>query len=432
MIGALARAFEKADKFARAPFGFSNPPVEILSDVLQFPALYRTMENFAYGSPLTRGTGQARQLTADTKGAAEAVTNFLPMAPLAKAGVGAPVGLAIKPKGGNWLPSNVRGRVTRLKQGVEGEIVTPEMVAEHQAVEGVDLSPQLSVNRWLDTKFKKYLENEMGTPEDPLRDLADRGITHMPDPQSLARHGEWEPEGLGSIRAKQGFPPEGYAQNEMGKGWENLTDSYITPSAAKDLPNFDYHSRSEPWLRKLDPNAKVNYFSSSPDALAVDFDFPHLVDELLASVSDNTLPQQLRWSLKDLEKVTVPQAVERVHQINQFRAVKAAEAEKAGMMQNLQAAPRMADDSLNLSFVEQPGGRWVDIPDTVNENGMQVCTSIGKSGGWCTQAEWAAKNYGSGDHRLTALLDAEGRPHVQVKISKSKFDPEQAEMRRVS
>ena len=48
-----------------------------------------------------------------------------------------------------------------------------------------------------------------------------------------------------------------------------------------------------------------------------------------------------------------------------------------------------------LSFVDKPGMRWVDIPETTESSGMKLCTAIGKQGGWCTQGESLAKSYGS-------------------------------------
>jgi hypothetical protein len=92
--------------------------------------MYRTAENINYGSPLTRGTGQARQMTEDTKGGLMGAMNLAPLVPaaarmvkpLAKAaapyaaqqavnlvekyGV-SPTMNVIKPKGGNWLKGNV-------------------------------------------------------------------------------------------------------------------------------------------------------------------------------------------------------------------------------------------------------------------------------------------------------------------------------------
>jgi len=76
-VGALSRLVGRVDKFARAPFGYSNPPVEMLSDLLEIPALYRTGENIAYGSPLTIGAGQARRMTEDTTGAIGGALNLI-------------------------------------------------------------------------------------------------------------------------------------------------------------------------------------------------------------------------------------------------------------------------------------------------------------------------------------------------------------------
>jgi hypothetical protein len=49
----------------------------MLSDLLEIPALYRTGENIAYGSPLTIGSGQARRMTEDTTGAIGGALNLI-------------------------------------------------------------------------------------------------------------------------------------------------------------------------------------------------------------------------------------------------------------------------------------------------------------------------------------------------------------------
>jgi hypothetical protein len=180
-------------------------------------------------------------------------------------------------------------------------------------------------------------------------------------------------------------------------------------------------------LLKVPPETKVYDLAVSNNMGALGFD--HLVDELKNAIDPNSpLPRNLRIDPKDIDKITVPQAVERVAKINDWRAAEAVRAEREGMMANLQAVPRVEVPELNLSFTEKPGGKWVDIPETVDESGLKLCTSIGKAGGWCTQGEGLAKSYGSGDHRLTALVDAEGRPHAQAKISNSRVNAEQTQM----
>ena len=99
-IGALGKTLKKVDDFARKPFGYENPPAAMISDFLDIPGVYKTAENINYGSPLTRGTGQARQMTDDTKAGLFGAMNLAPgVAALAKATKGMPVGLTVKPVG---------------------------------------------------------------------------------------------------------------------------------------------------------------------------------------------------------------------------------------------------------------------------------------------------------------------------------------------
>jgi hypothetical protein len=65
-LAALARAVGAVDGFARAPFGHSNPPVEMLSDLFGVPAIQRTMERASYGEPITQGHGMLLRSTPDT------------------------------------------------------------------------------------------------------------------------------------------------------------------------------------------------------------------------------------------------------------------------------------------------------------------------------------------------------------------------------
>jgi len=116
----------------------------------------------------------------------------------------------------------------------------------------------------------------------------------------------------------------------------------------------------------------------------------------------------------------MPDAVQHVAKINDWRAGEAVKAEKKGMMENLSAAPRFeVPEAPQLSFVKAPGMKWIDVPDTTDAKGLKLCTTLGKQGGWCTMDEEIGLPYGSGDNRLTTLIDADGRPHAQAKITAS-------------
>ena len=125
LLGALGRVVSKADEFARKPFGYENPPAAMISDLLQIPALTRTVENINYGSPLTYGTGTARQLTKDTKGAIEGALNLAPAAgPLVRATKNIPIGMVVKPVGNlNLRPSVLASQLKGPEKQKVGDFI---------------------------------------------------------------------------------------------------------------------------------------------------------------------------------------------------------------------------------------------------------------------------------------------------------------------
>ena len=430
-----------------------------MQGVMEFlgaPAVARTLERLSYGQPVTNaGKANVPLLPDDTAEAAMVLapplgslarrvgTNLVQTAPYVARDIAQSMSSplrsnVVKPKGGNWLSGSVESAMRPLRTSdapvLSGDIVNDaagrDIFSEYRKVYDKDPTIGLhdwmranhpdiyaqiqnpedrAINRWLDTKLSKYIRNEMGTPEDPVRALAERGVVHQ-EQRPLSTYNLDEIE---AVREKAGFPAEGLAQTRAGREWEAATDYAIVPDEAW-IYNREPHLRDNPWLLKVPPNTPVYGTDRNASANM----FGHLIDELKFSMDPNSgLPAALRLDPKDIDKVTVPQAVERVAKINAWRAEQAAQAEKAGMLENLKATPRLADESLELSFVDKPGGAWVDIPETVDDKGMQVCNSIGKAGGWCTQHKWAASDYGSGPNRLTALVDAEGRPHAQAKIT---------------
>lgn len=94
IMGLLADRLKKVQEFGAKPFGYENPPVEMLMNLLGIPAVQQTMERMAYGEPLTTGRGMT------TKPRPEAVEAALTVAPVAgllgKATKGLPVGASIE------------------------------------------------------------------------------------------------------------------------------------------------------------------------------------------------------------------------------------------------------------------------------------------------------------------------------------------------
>lgn len=123
-LAALARAVGAVDGFARAPFGHSNPPVEMLSDLFGVPAVQRTMERAAYGEPITQGHGMLMRLAPDTANAALALAPAA--SKLGKMAFGAVRGAgkladqipraAVAPDWGDFDPDKVKSIAARLQE----------------------------------------------------------------------------------------------------------------------------------------------------------------------------------------------------------------------------------------------------------------------------------------------------------------------------
>jgi hypothetical protein len=164
----------------------------------------------------------------------------------------------IKPKGGNWLGNLVDPSIQNLK--TRGN-TTPEQIADFEAhLEKIRPDYDLSnpahvrelaqmedaiqtfknnraIDKWVDSNLTNYIKKEMGTPEDPVRRLAEEGISHLPrDLQNPQRM--WTPDELAYERKKQGFPEEGVGIHPTAQMWEQMADQAIYPNKAGDIQQF--------------------------------------------------------------------------------------------------------------------------------------------------------------------------------------------------
>lgn len=461
-------------------------------EFLGVPALARTTERLSYGQPITNiNKANVPMLPDDTAEAAMLVapplaslakrvgTNFLQTAPYVARdivqNVTSPLkSYAVKPKGGNWYPAQgSRDSVTMSVNPIKRnpDVISGDMI--NQAA-GEDLWSKMvdmdvyhypsswlrenrpdvlnnllgaekgAVNKWLDSKLEKYIRNDMGTPDDPVRLAHEEGFSHIPG--EAEELGAWLPEDVAAMRVKAGYPEEGFAVRKHAEAgfpeatevnsrkaemWEALSDAEITSQPAGALiksfrlaeefsdasngnKNLLRMKKDNPWIEKLDPQTPI-YKIDRPMDLNENLGFKHMADEIENMLdSESGLPAALRMTPQQLDKVTMKQMVEKVDAVNKWRSEEASKAELGDMMGNLTATPRLQLPDTQLSFVKEPGMTWVDIPATVDESAMKLCTTIGRQAGWCTQGEGLAKSYGSGDRRLTTLLDAEGRPHAQA------------------
>lgn len=86
LLGLLADGLQGAHDFVSKPFGYPNPPAEMLSNLVGVPAVARTLDRVSYGEPLTTGSGWTTKMRPDTVDAAMAVAPIAAKFPRATAG----------------------------------------------------------------------------------------------------------------------------------------------------------------------------------------------------------------------------------------------------------------------------------------------------------------------------------------------------------
>ena len=148
LLGLLAERLKQAQGFAAKPFGYSNPPAEMLMSLLGIPAVQQTMERMAYGEPLTTGSGMTTQVRPEV---AEAALTVAPAAGLlGKATKGLPVGMSIKPVDdlASLLTTSRESFVPGVEAGKELIVhhnITPQKLANVEKVGGMPV-PSIAVS----------------------------------------------------------------------------------------------------------------------------------------------------------------------------------------------------------------------------------------------------------------------------------------------
>lgn len=339
----------------------------------------------------------------------------------------------VKPKGGNWLTE--QDDMYRIGTGPE------RYVKSLTGPIGSETDWSQSLAKWGNTQLKKYIQNEMATPEDPVRQLADTGITHKLETERLLNQGSQVPSDYTvKLRENQDFPTRGLAQTDLGRIWENITDDTIKRQYAGNYAGTA-KGAYDPWLSKVPPDTPVYGFRGDMDT-ELEYDtlgFKHLMDELQNSIRPNSdLPLELRMKYNSLDRLSVPQAVERVHKINEWRAQQAIEANQAlannaatvlhkeypdvGMKWVQLRQPEALTDDQIASFAkdirvkkslgDDPAvrGRLLALQDALKYEGDTMGHCVG---GYCDQVA-------DGRTNIFSLRDEKGRPHVTVEVRPAK------------
>jgi len=145
----------------------------------------------------------------------------------------------IKETGGNWLGGRVEKDVAPLRSRGpthrdEALMAGGRYAQEADTPEGIRaMAANAALNKWVDGNLSNYIKKQMGTPDDPVRALAEQGITHKAD---LLREDQvFADKPIMDQRREAGFPEEGMAQSPLAKAWEYVSDSSIPSHRAGDI-----------------------------------------------------------------------------------------------------------------------------------------------------------------------------------------------------
>jgi hypothetical protein len=312
---------------------------------------------------------------------------------------------AMKPKGGHyyvWPESSV---------GPEKSQVDAYLGMIENRME----SPNAAVSDWIKSKIGRYIRSDFATEQDQMVKAAEEGKKlHFTSPRALEESPPILDPSLTIMRKTEGFPPQGFAKTEQGKLVEDMVDSSVWPATLDNTPS-DYIPSSIRNLKDTDPNMRIYEF---PDAVFEDnmriTDLANKMDKMMTEKTvklwnqEVPIPKEYQLDTDTLKGLTPAQASNRAAMKEEWLAKK--EPELAG--QALTKDPKL------VSHTYDNGSKWIS-PADLSENDMhrQMVNSIGCRGGWCTDKDSFALDYGSGDNRLHILLDKGYQPRAQLTMS---------------
>lgn len=195
---------------------------------------------------------------------------------------------------------NYTGGAGRVAEHLERDINNPRRANE------------AAMNKWIQSNLTNYVKKDMGTPDDPIRRLAEEGVSHLPRDARM-------PLNMSSVREtrKEAGFPDAYGSSPEAQLYEALSDKPIGFGTVGEMIN---RGKGEPWMEKVDPFTRVHGISPMDSVnFTQDLGFNHIIDVLRQDVAAGRIrPEQLN-------KVSMEQAVRRTAEFDQEMAKKMAE-----------------------------------------------------------------------------------------------------------
>lgn len=310
-------------------------------------------------------------------------------------------------------------------KGPDGRVLStdqPEKYVRGEVATTVD--PAL--NDWLLNRVTAYLRRDFATPDDQFVKAADANqLLHFVNKPMKRR--DLDPyyeraENIGGIdslpfvRQTEGFDPRGTAKTEYGKRVESLTDVSAWPVQLQDISSPGLIPPSMRDMAKTNPTARLTELGTNIDdtlqfnELAADMAKMRRMPKLYSVYSQPSVKVPEEYLLTDeaLQGLTLAQASNRVAKFKKW---------EEETRQNMASRAFFEDPSIPRTPAGD-GSVWVHPADlSKNRNMLRLVTDVGCDGGWCTKQQNYALDYGSGDNRLSILMDSKGRPQAQITLT---------------
>jgi len=447
--------------------GMANPkaskPMAIMFNKTPVQRRKKGGEVHMAGGGLLKAISKAQKTAKAVKDAETAMQTFTDIAtPVIRSGtrkfdVPAAKTSVIKEPGGNWLSGSVEQAMKPLRKktavGSEPSEVLNELTNKYTPEAMSRLSPNLqdfvnesitevkqgsAINDWIDRNLTNYVKKQMATPGDPVRKLAEEGISHMPELDIPNRS---VPESLAVLRMNAGQAPLGVGKSNAAKGWETATDYRLNVAPAKEYTKplteseirrgFSSAVNTDPWLTKLDPDTPV-FHAADADSFARGLGFDHIVDVLNQDLAAGRIrPEQLN-------KISMEQAVRRTYEFDQEMAKKMRETQ-AKVTEGMPVHKDYSDKG--YKWIELKAPDYNSLPLEERKQMIARLTEEAKQKGLTpedyierypeSQLAEALKYEGDtmghcvggycpdvleGRSRIFSLRDAKGEPHVTVEV----------------
>jgi hypothetical protein len=225
------------------------------------------------------------------------------------------------------------------------------------------------------------------------------------------------------VRKTQGFNPQGEATTAYGKRVEDLTDASAWPLELQDVTSPGLIPPGMRNMAETNPSARLTELGTNIDEtlqldqLAIDMGKMRRMPKTYSVYSQPPVKVPAEYMLTDeaLTGLTLAQASNRVAKFKNWEE---------------QTRLNMASKALfeDPSISRTPAGDksiWVNPADLQENPAMlKLVTDVGCDGGWCTKGESTALNYGSGENRLSILMDSKARPQAQITITTKQYTPD--------